>query len=88
MLDPSFKLTILYNILRLISRHIRNDYVRTHYRDVEKRFKKMYKAYEEERWNDETQSLEHTPLQAFESLIKRTYLDYEDYAKEVTEVTN
>ena len=59
------------------------DYIDTHYRDVEKRFKKVFKAYEEEHRNEETQSLEHTPFQVFESPVKRTYLDYEDNTREV-----
>ena len=60
ILDPRFKLTRLNNILRLMSRHMDYDYVRTHYKDVEDRFRKVYKAYGEERRNDDTQSPEHT----------------------------
>ena len=44
ILDPIFKMTKLYNILRLMSRHMNYDYVDIHYTDVEERFKKVYKA--------------------------------------------
>ena len=60
ILDPRFKLIRFNNILRLISRHMDYDYVGTHYKDVDDNFRKVYKAYKEERRNDETQSLEHT----------------------------
>ena len=43
-----------------MSNHMDYDYVGTYYKDVEDRFKKVYKAYEEERKNNETQSPEHT----------------------------
>ena len=58
-----------------MSRHMNYDYVRTHYKQVEERFRKVFKAYEEERTNDETQSPDQTTFQAFESPVKRTYLD-------------
>ena len=51
------------------------DYVGTHYKQVEERFRKVYKAYEEERTNDETQSPDQTAFQVFESPVKRMYLD-------------
>ena len=63
------------------------DYVDSNYMDVEERLKKLYKVYEEERRNDEILSLERTPIEAFESPVKRTYFDYEDYAREVAEAT-
>ena len=54
ILDTRFKLTRLNNILRLTSRHMNYDYVRTYYKDVEDKFKKVYKVYEKKRRNDET----------------------------------
>ena len=39
-----------------MSHNIDYDYVGTHYKDVENIFKKDYKAYDEKRRNDETQS--------------------------------
>ena len=54
ILDPRFKLTRLNNILILTSRHMDYDYVESHYKQVEERFRKVFKAYEEERTNDET----------------------------------
>ena len=87
ILDPRFKLTRLNNILRLMSRHMDYDYVGTHYKQVDERFRKVYKAYEEERTNEDTLSPDRSALQAFESPVKRTYLDYEDDAREVAEAT-
>ena len=83
ILDLTFKLTILNNILRLMSRHMDYDYVGIHYKNVEDRFRKVYKAYEGEIRNNRTQSPDHTVFQAFESLVKRIYLDYENDAREV-----
>ena len=54
---------------------------------MEDRFRKVFKAYEDERANEETQSPVQTAFQAFESPVKRTYLDYEDDAREVAEAT-
>ena len=70
-----------------MSRHIDYDYVWTHYKDVEDRFRKVYKAYKEERKNNEMQSPEHTAFQAFKSQVKMTYFDYEEDAKEMVEMT-
>ena len=70
-----------------MSRHIDYDYVGTHYKEVEDRFRKVYKAYEEERRNDKMQSADYTTFQVFESPVKRTYLDYEDDVREVTKAT-
>ena len=63
------------------------NYVGTHYKQVEERFRKVYKAYEEERTNDAMQSPDQTAFQAFESPMKMTYLDYEDDAREVAKAT-
>ena len=63
------------------------NYVGTHYKQVEERFKKVFKAYEEERTNEDTLSPDQSTFQAFESPVKRTYLDYEDDAREVAEET-
>ena len=54
---------------------------------MKERFRKVYKAYEEEITNDATQSPDQTVFQVFESPVKRTYLDYEDDAREVAEAT-
>ena len=81
-LDSRFKLTRLYNILRLISHTMRYDYVGMHYKLVEERFKAVFKAYQKEHWNEETQSLKcNIPFHVFESPVKHTYLDYEDDAR-------
>ena len=46
----------------------------------------MFKAYQEEHRNEETQSPErNVPFYAFEFPVKRTYLDYEDDARQVVE---
>ena len=48
----------------------------------------MFKAYQKENRNDETQSPEqNVPFHAFESPVKRTYLDYEDDARQIAEAT-
>ena len=48
----------------------------------------MFKAYQEENRNEETQSPDRdAPFHAFESPVKRTYLDYEDDARQVAEAT-
>ena len=60
ILDPRFKLTRLHNILRLMSRHMDYDYVGTHYKQVEDRFRKVFKAYEKERTNEQMQSPDQT----------------------------
>ena len=70
-----------------MSRYMDYDYVGTHYKQVEDRFRKVFKAYEEERTNEQTQSPNQTTFQAFESHVKRTYLDYEDDTREVAEAT-
>ena len=49
-----------------MSRYMDYDYVGTHYKQVDERFRKVYKAYEEERTNDKTQSPDQTAFQAFE----------------------
>ena len=62
------------------------DYVGTHYMEVEEWFKTVLKAYQEEHRIEETQSSERNiPFHAFESPIKRTYLDYEDDTRQVAE---
>ena len=43
-----------------MSHHMDYDYVGTHYKEVENRLRKVYKAYEEERKNNKTQSPDHT----------------------------
>ena len=53
------------------------DYVGTHYKKVGEWFITVFKVYQEE-----TQSPErNVPFHAFESPVKRTYLDYEDDAQ-------
>ena len=48
----------------------------------------MFKAYQEENRNEKTQSSEkNVPFYVFESPVKRTYLDYEDNTRQVTEAT-
>ena len=48
----------------------------------------MFKAYQEENRNDETQSSDRNVLfHVFESPVKRTYLDYEDDVRQVAEAT-
>ena len=55
VLDPRFKTNRLYNILRLMSRNIDCDYVGTYYKLVEEQFRAVFKAYQDENQNDETQ---------------------------------
>ena len=71
-----------------MSRNVNFDYVRTHFKQVEEHFKVVFKTYQEEHRNEETQSPERNVLfDAFESLVKRTYLDYEDDARQIAEAT-
>ena len=71
-----------------MSRNIDCDYVGMHYKLVEEQFLAVFKAYQEENRNDETQSPDRNiPFHVFESLVKRTYLDYEDDARQVAEAT-
>ena len=70
-----------------MSRNIRYDYVGIHYKDVEDRFTKVFKVYQEEHYTEDTQSPEHVPFQAFESPVKQTYMNYEDDVRQVAEAT-
>ena len=54
-----------------MTRHMDYDYIRTHYMEVESRFRKVYKAYEKERRNDEKQSPDHITFEVFESPVKK-----------------
>ena len=48
----------------------------------------MFKAYQDENRNDETQSSDrNVPFHVFESSVKPMYLDYEDNTRQVVEAT-
>ena len=87
VLDPRFKTNRLYNILRLMSLNVDFDYTGTYYKQVKEQFKAVFKAYQEENRNDETQSPDRdVPFHAFESPVKHTYLDYEDNVRQIADV--
>ena len=48
---------------------------------MEERFKVVFKAYQEEHQNEEQSPERNVLFYAFESPVKRTYLDYEDDAR-------